>query len=97
MCIEKHRQGSRSHEENAVLHGESFREGRKTPGEPGINSHIGHNPRSVNETGLGADHKKSAFRKKSNKSQGAAQVPAAEGPVRQNGIQGSALNRFNGK
>jgi hypothetical protein len=56
--VKEDRYGADSHQDDAVLRDQTFRELRKTVRHPGIDSHVGEDARAVDEPGLGGDEKK---------------------------------------
>ena len=83
--------GSHSHEHDPVLHGEALREGGEPRGEPGVDRHVRHDPRSVYEACLGGHEKESPFGKDRDEGEHITQRPVAEHGVGKDGVEGLAL------
>ena len=91
--VEEEQDGRAAHEQDAVLHGQPVRERGEAVGEPVVDGHVGHDPRPVDEAGLGGDEEQGALREDGDQGQDAAEAPAAEDLAGQDGVEGLAGDR----
>ncbi len=92
--VEQQGNGGDAHEENAVAHGQADRQGGEAVRQPGVDGHVGHDPRSVDKAGLGRHQQQGAFGEDGDEGNPVPHRPVAEQAVGQHGIEGLPLHRL---
>src|SRR6185369_11989944 len=92
--VEQKSNGGYPHQEDAVAHGQAHRQGGEAVREPGVDGHVGHDPRTVHEAGLGRHQQQGALGEDGDERDPVPHWPVPKEGVGQYGVEGLPLHRF---